>query len=222
MWNLPFVVLGTRRNGTLTEPDSHDRSLTWEKKEMSMTEGYLKWTFQYDPSMTIDWSLQDISYRATDLNLRCLLHILEQLGDCLNEQVDLLLLPLTQGNLFQKLLHLTGKTDERYERGTCEATIGFLFSCFGSCGQESDLTCILRRLQWNRLSASFSWFSSSAVGGLYRSLRDIFTGWKTTSSPGSPSGLLLLHLTAPPFSSFMWEAKHFMVSVQPCHTLPCR
>lgn len=62
------------------------------------------------------------------------------------------------------------------------------------CRRSGGLTCILSRLQWNRLSASFSWFSSSAVGGLYRSLRDNFAGWYSPSPPAS-SGLLLLPLT---------------------------
>ena len=38
------------------------------------------------------------------------------------------------------------------------------------------LTCILSRLQWNRLSVSFSCFSSSGVGALYNSLLDTFNG----------------------------------------------
>ncbi|KAG7264330.1 hypothetical protein CRUP_009952 [Coryphaenoides rupestris] len=51
--------------------------------------------------------------------------------------------------------------------------------------------------QWNRLSASFSRLSSSAVGGLYRSERESFTGRRTSPADGS-SGLVRLAFAGTP------------------------
>lgn len=63
------------------------------------------------------------------------------------------------------------------------------------------LTFILSRLQWKRLSASFSWFSSSAVGGLYKSLLESLMGWYAVSSPGASSTFLRLASS----SSLFWS-----------------
>lgn len=103
-------------------------------------------------------------------------HSLQQLSNCVNEGVYFLFPMVTQGHLFQQLIHLLLLTEIKYiseEYMKKRVVIVYI----GKINKDKGLTCILSKLQWNRLSASFSWFSSSAVGGLYRSLRDSFTGW---------------------------------------------
>lgn len=132
----------------------------------------------------------------TNLNLWWLWYCLQQLGDCLNEGVYLPFFTLTQGHLFEQLFHLLSK--ERHLRGSYKNQSGY-----GLCVDVhvKRLTCILSRLQWKRLSASFSWFSSSAVGGLYRSLLDSLMGWYAASSPAASSPFLLLASS----SSLFWS-----------------
>lgn len=111
MWNLPFVVLGIRRKGTLTAPDSQDRSFTWAHKR-----GLLNIRDMYDTCR--DHWIRVIFYfyfnsrvllafqSTTHFNFWWHWHVLEQTGDCLKEGIDLLPPALTKDNLFQQLIHL--------------------------------------------------------------------------------------------------------------------
>lgn len=131
-------------------------------------------------------SRSNATQSMTNLNLEWLWHCLQQLGDCLNEGVYLPFFALTQGHLFEQLFHLL--SEERHLRGSYKTQSGYGLHVDV---QVKRLTCILSRLQWKRLSASFSWFSSSAVGGLYRSFLDSLMGWYAASPPAASSTLLI-------------------------------